>query len=359
MSASLVALEGVARSYAWGSPTAIPELRGVLASGEPVAELWFDQQLPFLLKILAADQALSIQVHPTLEQARRGFAAEEALGIPRDAPHRKYRDANHKPELICALGEFDALVGFRPVPQTLRLFEALNVPELAGVGAALAGADGLRAAFTGLVTMKDEERLELVGAVVAGCARLLAAGGEWWLAARASILAGEHFPNDIGVVIALLLNAIRLEAGEAIFLPAGNVHAYLRGIGVEIMANSDNVLRCGLTQKHVDVHEVLLIADFSALLEPRCPSQLLSVSERVFTTSATDFELAVLTIGPDGFTEPGAHGPELLLCADSAVTLETGGASLELRPGRAVFLPAGLAARITGAGTVFRAAKPA
>jgi mannose-6-phosphate isomerase len=358
VSASLIALEGVARPYAWGSPTAIPELRGVPASGAPVAELWFDQQLPFLLKILAADQALSIQVHPTREQARCGFAAEEARRVPRDAPHRNYCDDNHKPELICALGEFEALVGFRPVPQTLALFEALNVPELAVVAAALAGPDGLRSAFTLLLGLDDATRETLVAAVLGGCSRLVENGDEWWLAARASLLAAEHFPTDIGVVIALLLNAIRLEAGEAIFLPAGVVHAYLRGIGVEIMANSDNVLRCGLTAKHVDVNEVLRVADFSELSDPRCPSQLVSSHEIVFATSAADFKLAVLSVGPEGITEPGTQGPELLLCTEGEVTLEPDAEPLLLLPGRAVFLPAGRAARITGCGKVFRATQP-
>jgi mannose-6-phosphate isomerase len=358
VSASLSVLEGVVRPYAWGSTTAIPELRGVPASGEPVAELWFDKQLPFLLKILAADQALSIQVHPTREQARRGFAAEEALGIPLEASHRNYRDANHKPELICALGRFDALVGFRPVAQTLALFEALNVPELAEVAAALKEPDGLRMAFRMLLELDDATREALVGAVLGGCARLARTGGEWWLAAQASLLAAEHFPRDIGVVIALLLNAVRLEAGEAIFLPAGVVHAYLRGIGVEIMANSDNVLRCGLTPKHVDAGEVLRVADFSELRDPRCPSQPVNAHERVFTTSATDFELAVLTVGPDGVTEPGAHCPELLLCTEGEATLESDAELLVLRPGRAAFLRAGQAARITGSAKVFRATQP-
>jgi mannose-6-phosphate isomerase len=359
VSESLIALEGVARDYAWGSPTAIPALRGVPASGGPVAELWFDEKLPFLLKILAADQALSIQVHPNLEQARRGFAAEEALGIPRDAPNRNYRDPHHKPELLCALGTFDALVGFRPVVETLRLFEALNVPELGAVSAALAGPDGLRAAFTMLLTLDESERPRLVAEALAGCQRILETGGQWRLAARASLLAAEHFPGDVGAVLALLLNAIQLEAGEAIFLPAGSVHAYLRGIGVEIMANSDNVLRCGLTPKHIDVAEVLRVADFSELLDPRCPARLVTPNEKVFVTSASDFELSMLTVGPDDITEPGAPGPQLFLCTEGAVRLAAGLEPLSLRPGRAVFLAAGLAARITGAGTLFRAATPA
>jgi mannose-6-phosphate isomerase len=359
VSASLIALEGVARPYAWGSPTAIPGLRGSPASGEPVAELWFDEKLPFLLKLLAADHPLSIQVHPNLEQARHGFAAEETAEIARDAPNRNYRDANHKPELICALGQFDALVGFRPVADTLRLFAALQVRELSAVSDALAGPDGLRTALTMLLTLHESERLTLVAAVIAGCRRVAETDNQWWLAARATVSAAEHFPGDIGAVIALLLIAIRLEAGEAIFVPAGTVHAYLGGLGVEIMANSDNVLRCGLTPKHVDVAEVLRVADFSELLDPRCASRPVGPNERVFTTPAAEFQLSILAVGPDGITEPGAHGPELFLCTEGAVTLEAGGEPLVLLPGRAVCVAAGVAARITGAGTLFRAATPA
>ncbi|HKC29826.1 MAG TPA: mannose-6-phosphate isomerase, class I, partial [Jatrophihabitans sp.] len=282
------ALDGVLRRYNWGSPTAIPRLLGMEPDGRPVAELWFgahpddpafapahgstlDQliaaepqrllgaevverfgpRLPYLLKVLAADKALSIQVHPNREQAREGFAREDAAGIPRDAPERNYRDDNHKPELLCALTPFDALCGFRPVAETQQLLASLDVAELAFVADALRGPDPLRAAFTALLTHPDPAPI-----VAAVRARVADATDGPAYAAR---LAAQDAPDDVGVALTLLLNYVRLEPGEAIFLGAGNVHAYLRGTGVEIMANSDNVLRCGLTSKHVDVPELLKI----------------------------------------------------------------------------------------------------
>ncbi len=388
MSRSLWPLDGAPRPYAWGSPTAIPELLGIPPDGGPVAELWFDRQLPFLLKVLAADRALSIQVHPTLEQARAGFADEQARGIPPDAPDRNYRDANHKPELLCALTDFDALCGFRPVAHTLRLLDALAVAELARVRAALAGPDGLRAAFTMVLDTPPAEQPPLIGAVLAGCRRLATVGGEWSLAAGASLAAARDFPGDIGAVLALLLNAVRLVPGEAIFLAAGNVHAYLRGVGVEIMANSDNVLRCGLTPKHVDVAEVLRITDFTALVEPRYRSGPVHGDEQASFAPVPDFRLTVRTVdatgatgGPgrdaatdDAVTDDAAtgdaadgdprnpvagSGPRILLCTDGAVTVATGPEQLTLQRGRAAFVAGGPTVRLTGSGTVYEAASTA
>jgi mannose-6-phosphate isomerase len=358
---SLFPVEGVARGYAWGSPTAIPELLTTPASGEPVAELWFDAGLPFLLKIIAAEKALSIQVHPNLEQARTGFAREQAQGIPQDAPDRNYRDANHKPELLYALTRFDALCGFRPVAQTLRLFESLSVPELTPVRDALAGRGGLRAAFTTVLATPASERPGLIAAVVAACRRAVRSGGEWLLAASASLLAARDFPGDPGVILTLLLNAVRLEPGEAIFVDAGNVHAYLHGVGVEIMANSDNVLRCGLTPKHIDIPEVLRIADFTSLADPRYKPHSVAGDELVSFAPVPDFELSVLTIhssGPAGSRELASRAPQILLCTDGAVTVTAGTTLLELGRGHAAFAAAGATARLTGTGTVCQATTP-
>ncbi|HJQ44159.1 MAG TPA: mannose-6-phosphate isomerase, class I, partial [Jatrophihabitantaceae bacterium] len=262
----VIRIEGVARHYAWGSPTAIPQLLGLEADGTPVAELWFGahpgdpspvpdlgttlddviasdpvqllgsdvarrfgNRMPFLVKVLAADVALSIQVHPTIEQAREGFSSEEARGIPRDAPERNYRDDNHKPELLCALTPFEALCGFRPVAQTLEVLDALDIAELRPLRDLLAGPDGLRAAFTAL--LQHPEPTSLVAAV---SDRALASDDD---RLRAQRLLTDDFPGDIGIVLSLLLNHVRLEPGDAIFLRAGNVHSYLRGTGIEIMAN--------------------------------------------------------------------------------------------------------------------------
>jgi mannose-6-phosphate isomerase len=368
---TVYALDGVLRHYDWGSRTAIPQLLGVAPDGRPAAELWFGAhpddpsavptqgvtldalidadpvaalgapsidrfgpRLPFLLKVLAADKALSIQVHPTIAQAQAGFAREDAAGIPRDAPHRNYRDPNHKPELICALTPFDALCGFRPVAATRALLAGLDVPELAFVADLLRGPDPLRAAFTALLTHPEPAPL------VAALARRAAGASHGPLGAAR--IAAADFPGDVGTVLTLLLNDVRLEPGEAIYLGAGTVHAYLRGTGVEIMANSDNVLRCGLTPKHVDVPELLKITDFSELARPRWPAV-----GGAFDVPVPDFRLTRVAVDePTGLHDAGA---EIVLCTEG--TLRVGDQSIA--PGRAAFVPAGEATTLAGVGQAF------
>jgi mannose-6-phosphate isomerase len=366
-----VPIDGVVRDYAWGSRTSIQRLLGLPEDGAPIAELWFGDhpqdpsplprhettleglvdadpagllgaatvarfgpRLPFLVKILAAEQALSIQVHPTREQAREGFAREDAAGIPRDAPNRNYRDPNHKPELLCALTPFDALCGFRPVEETRTLLAELDVPELAFVSDLLRGPDPLRSAFTALLSHDDPDPL-----VAAVAARVASATDGPLYAVR---LAATDAPGDVGAVVALLLNYVRLRPGEAIFLAAGNVHAYLRGTGVEIMANSDNVLRCGLTPKHVDVPELLRITDFAPLCEPRWTS----VGGR-FEVPVPDFALTRIELDePTGLDDAG---PCIALCTAGQAAV----GDVDLRTGHAAFVPAGLRTTISGAGEVF------
>lgn len=352
------ALDGVRRDYAWGSRSAIPALLGEPPSDTPVAELWFGDHpsgpsrvpernasldeivaadpvgmlgpsvlsgygahLPFLLKILAAERALSTQVHPTKEQAAAAFAA----GDP------NYSDANHKPELLYALTPFDALCGFRPVAETLELLAALDLPELAFVADLLRGADGLRAAFTDVLAHPRPS--DLVDALTP---RL---GADERLAGVR--LAATDFPGDIGVLLAVLLNHVRLEPGQAIYLGAGNVHSYLRGTGVEIMASSDNVLRCGLTTKPVDVPELLKIADCTELPEPRWPSV-----DGVFAVPVPDFRLAVVDV--EGPGEVAGAGPRIVLCLSGEVRV----GDLVLTPARAAFLAHGDRPALSGSGRV-------
>jgi len=332
MTARIIELDNPIRDYAWGSPTAIPQLLGLAPSGRPAAELWigahpdspstapahadqpgldaliaadpagllgpgtvarFGERLPFLLKLLAAERALSLQVHPNRRQAEAGFAAEEAAGVDRASPERNYRDANHKPEMAYAITEFQAFCGFRPVAATADLFAALAVPELEPYRELLRNANGLRAVFTTLLTLTGPARQRLLDSVLAGCRRLAGSGGEWSAEARASVLAAEDFPDDIGPVVALLLNYVRLAPGEAIFLGAGNVHAYLRGVCVELLANSDNVLRCGLTPKHIDVPELVRITDFTPMTEPRYRPTGQAADRVDFRLPVPDFELSV------------------------------------------------------------------
>jgi mannose-6-phosphate isomerase len=377
----VLGLHNAIREYAWGSVRAIPDLLGREPTGRPAAELWmgahpdepsrwadhpdrpaldelitadpvrwlgaanlteFGPRLPFLMKVLAAERALSLQVHPSRAQAEAGYAAEEAAGIPRGSAGRNYCDPNHKPELAYALTEFEAFCGFRPVPATLELLEALAVPALAGYLPMLAGQDGLRATFTTLLSLAGAARERLVAETVAGCRRLAEQDGPWAPAARASVLAAEDFPGDIGAVLALLLNYVRLAPGEAIYLGAGNVHAYLRGMCIEILANSDNVLRCGLTPKHVDVPELLRVADFSSVADPRWPAIQPGEAHQVFEVPVPDFRLSVLDLTASGAVElQPADGPHLLLSGDGPVRVRCGAEDRSLQRWDSVYITPG------------------
>jgi mannose-6-phosphate isomerase len=376
-------LDNTIRPYAWGSPTAIPHLLGTTPTGEPQAEMWmgahpgapsrtgrgtlvevieadpqrelgeptvtkFGPRLPFLLKILAAGAPLSLQVHPDLEQAKEGYEDEERRGIPVDAPHRNYKDANHKPELICALTEFDGLCGFRAPAHAADLLDGLGVDSLKPYVDLLHAHPedaALREVLTAILTADPEDMAHTVAQAAAACDRL---GGDY--APYAGI--AHHYPGDPGVIAAMLLNHVRLQPGEALFLGAGIPHAYLSGLGVEIMANSDNVLRCGLTPKHVDVPELLRIVRF----EPGDPGVLRPEAtpdgEEVYDTPIDEFRLSrrVLPTGAPArdLTLPT---PQILLC--TAGSVQAG--DHELTPGHSVFVPAGEKAEVSGTGTVFRA----
>jgi mannose-6-phosphate isomerase len=379
-------LENAVRPYAWGSRVVIAELLGEqVPAAHPQAELWlgahpddpsrlvhgdgrrtsllealradpdrllggdraarWDGTLPFLLKVLAADEPLSLQAHPSLEQARAGFARENRDGVDRQAAHRNYRDANHKPELICALTEFHALVGFRDPARTVPLLRALDVPELAGHAELLAGqpdADGLRALFTTWITLPQSTLDVLVPALQDGCVRLAGHDTEFHAEARTVLELSERYPGDAGVLAALLLNRVTLAPGEALFLPAGNLHAYLAGAGVELMANSDNVLRGGLTPKHVDVPELLRVLDFTAAPPP----VLTGVPDAGwvrYDTPAEEFLLrrwegrassAAETVAvPDG-------GPRILLCTAGSACVTAPGGEIEIKRGGSLWLGA-------------------
>ncbi|MFI1722844.1 mannose-6-phosphate isomerase, class I [Streptomyces sp. NPDC020489] len=376
-------LDNTIRPYAWGSTTAIPELLGVAPSGEPQAEMWmgahpgapsrtargtlvevieadpegelgartvarFGPRLPFLLKVLAAGAPLSLQVHPDLAQAKEGYADEERRGIPIDAGHRNYKDANHKPELICALTEFDGLCGFRAPDQTADLLAGLGVDSLKPYVDLLHAHPedaALREVLTAVLGADREEMARTVGETAAACARL---GGAY--APYADI--AHHYPGDPGVIAAMLLNHVRLQPGEALFLGAGIPHAYLSGLGVEIMANSDNVLRCGLTPKHVDVPELLRVVRFEAadpgVLRPEASPD----GEEVYETPIDEFRLSRYVLPEGGaahdLTRPT---PQILLCTAGSVRA----GEHRLGPGQSVFVPAGEKAEVTGTGTVFRA----
>ncbi|MEE2046703.1 mannose-6-phosphate isomerase, class I, partial [Nocardiopsis tropica] len=294
------------RPYAWGARTAIPRLLGADPDGTPQAELWlgahhgapstahcedgprplprliaddprrvlghgtaerFGARLPFLLKFLAAEAPLSLQVHPDATRARAGFDAEERAGIPLDAPHRNYRDPHHKPELLLALEPFEALCGFREPAATGAELRGLTCELAVLLRADLAVPDthaALRAALTRLLTLPDGSRERLLDEFVAEWSASGPRGAHGDIVADLAV----RYPGDPGAVASLLLNRVTLGPGQALFLPAGNLHAYLQGTAVEVMASSDNVLRAGLTAKHVDAPELLDVVDFSVLPIP-------------------------------------------------------------------------------------------
>ncbi|CAH9415017.1 Mannose-6-phosphate isomerase (EC [Streptomyces globisporus] len=387
-------LSPAVRNYPWGSRTAIPALLRQRPDGEPQAELWFGAhraapsllpdrpgspdlaaaitadparelgetslaahgpELPFLLKLLAAERALSVQVHPTRRQAQNGHDREEAAGVPLDAPHRAFKDRNHKPELLCALEPFEALCGFREPARTAELLDALAVPELRRWSAVLRSRPA-REALSRTLRAALCARERLVHAVSAALPRLTASPGPWSNAGAAYTTVAEDYPGDPGILAALLLNHVRLDAGEALYLGAGVPHAYLRGTGVEIMANSDNVLRCGLTDKHVDIAQLAEIVDCvpmgPAIMRPT-PTGLAGESQICSPTE--EFVLSRLETGTEtvSVTDPG---PQVLLCLVGQVRLTPGP---PLCRGAAAFVPAGSPCEVTGAGAVlYRARVP-
>ncbi len=367
-----VGLSNTPREYAWGSRTVIAEMLGEPASGAPEAEYWLGTHpgspsriedsvltnhartlselttLPFLLKILAADSPLSLQAHPTTAQARKGFERENALGIPLDAPNRNYRDAMHKPELLYALSsEFAALCGFRPVTQTRALLEQLgDDPLVAQLRERLVGDTSLRSVFEWLISRSSGVD-ELVSRVV----ELAASRSEPEFEMVGELAAS--YPADPGIVIALLLNRVVLRPGQVLYLPAGNIHAYLHGVGIELMASSDNVLRGGFTPKHVDVPELLAVLDFRPVPVPLLAPEYPSSGVVVFRPSVPDFELAVVR-PPSEPARFSPSGESILLCTEGEILVVGATTEHRLERGKSVYVSADeneLA--FSGSGTVF------
>lgn len=347
-----VEIANTPRDYAWGSTTAIAELLGRAPGGGPEAELWLGTHpgsparvvgggtlldelgapLPYLLKVLAAAAPLSLQAHPTPEQARAGFERENAAGVPLDAVERNYKDASAKPELIFALSdEFRALSGFRPVADTLAVLEPVaDHPRIAPLARRLDSDAALRPVFEWLISRGDGVD-DLVAAIVEASA---VTDGPSWQTAR---LLAEHYPGDPGIAISLLLHTVVLRRGEALYLPAGNIHAYLDGLGVELMAASDNVLRGGLTPKHVDVAELLAVLDFRPLPAPYLRAVELEPGVRRFQPDGVGF---ALTVVDDDALRRGVVLPGV----DAGIALALGGSAEltghPLAAGRAAFVSA-------------------
>jgi len=384
-------LRPVVRPYAWGSTDAIAELTGrpVPAPG-PEAELWmgahpaapsgvdrsdlhrdgvdvgerratlddviaadpdrelgrgsvarFGPRLPFLLKVLSAAQALSIQVHPSRAQAEAGFRAENERGLAPDDPARNYIDDWPKPELLYALTSFEVLAGLRPPADAAQFLRALEVDQLTPLAAQLEAAASPRvlADVLGTILSWPRPAAPLVGAVVAACARLAAAGGPYSGAAAAAVRIAADHPGDLGVVASLLLRHAVLEPGQAVFMAAGGLHAYLHGTGIELLANSDNVVRAGLTGKHLDVPELLTLLDPSVEVPVLAP-RALADGIAWFDTPAPEFRLYLVDLVGNTVPLPG-EGPRIMLCTEgSAVLRSESGQRTEIGRGGSCFVSA-------------------
>ncbi len=385
------------RPYAWGGSTAIPGLFGLPEAEGPVAEVWlgahlddpalvspvdvaplldlsqlypstvvpgderetladvvaadpggvlgesvahrYANALPYLLKLVAPREPLSLQVHPNLAQARAGYEAEDAAGIARTARERSYRDRNHKPELAYALTRFDALAGFRTARRIHEVLGGLDVP-LASRLDKVVTASGVAEAFRVLLSGETRPSPEEVDAVAQACARRSPERSPSPRADAVAARLGRLHRGDPGVVASLLLNPVTLSAGEALYIPAGMVHAYLSGVAVEIMAASDNVVRAGLTAKYVDVPELLRIVDPQAAPPIRIAPERMSRALQTFYVPVDDFELSEIRLRDASVFEPiRTTGPRTLVCIEGAAQVLANGELAGVNAGQAVFVP--------------------
>ncbi len=384
----LLALRGSVQNYEWGSTTLMPQAFGWPVTGEHFAELWigdhpslpstalvggswtplpevitadpprwlgpdvvdrYGSRLPMLLKVLAIGAPLSLQVHPSERQAQEGFAREDALGISRAAANRSYRDDRAKPEMICALTSMEALCGFRDPAESRELLLAVGGP-LVRFADQLRSADDLPAIVGSILSMARAEQSALTSAISSARSRL-----PWPVAAIVGRLA-EEYPDDAGSAVALLLNVMSLEKGDALYLPAGNMHAYLSGLGVEVMGSSDNVLRGGLTSKHVDVPE--LVRTLVATAGPWPVTHPVDIAgwPGVQRWSSPSPEVGLCRVALDGaaVAVPPSPGPTLYLVTSGIVELRSA-TDLSLSAGDAAFAGPNMAITATGHGDLWRA----
>jgi mannose-6-phosphate isomerase len=385
----LTRISSTPKTYSWGSATAIPRLLGTASDGRPQAELWFGahpdsvttlvdpapglpaslnewvqsdpatalggaSRLPFLLKLLAAERPLSLQAHPTLERARAGFADENARGVDRDSPARTYKDEWHKPELMVALHDgFAALCGFRPIDETASLLGHLS-GSVEGTSRELIEAfrrsvldEGLEAAV-GSALLGDSRAL--VQAVTAA-ARAAASRG-WSGECRLIETLDRHYPGDAGIAVATLLNYVELREGQALYLPAGNIHAYVHGLGIEIMAASDNVLRGGLTDKAIDIPELLAVLDFSTMPPPLVEPVPRPGGYAEYPTPLPDFRLVRVDAGA---AELELENAAIVIAVAGGASVADGAVRLSLEQGEAAFVTPTHALSLSTTGTLFLA----
>ena len=388
-------LTGTIAPYAWGSHSFLADLMGTDPDAGPQAELWlgahhsmpstvgdrsladlveaapeavlgsasvaaFGPKLPYLLKVLAAEQPLSLQAHPSRAQAEAGFAREQQSGPAIDSASRIFKDNWPKPEMLCALTETEALCGFREPDRSHDLFVQLGSARALELVAPLADPQlepgaRLSSVFGALLQLPEADHF-VAREVLKAAAALPDTDDELGRWAATATLLGRQFPDDPSVLAALLLNRVTLRPGDAVYLPAGNLHAYLRGAGVEIMANSDNVLRGGLTVKHIDVDELLRILDFT----PKPPDLVRPVEEALglwrYPTPAPEFALWRVEVNDSAVELPETDSGRILLVIKGEVSVRADETEIALRKGQSAFASAAETVLVAGVGTAFLAA---
>ena len=339
----MLRLKGVTQHYSWGDRYALPTMLDITADGRPWAEIWYGTHprgqaqvddslhlpaptylvdeigdLPFIVKLLAAAQPLSLQTHPSSEQAVAGYAREEAAGVPHDAKHRVYADDRAKPEMIVAISTFEALCGFVADDAAIAACDAAGARDLA-------------------------DRVRSDG--VAGAARAILRGEKFAAPARPSDAMrqlNEHY-DDPRSLIALLMHHVRLQPGEALYLDAGNVHTYLYGMALEVQRSSDNVVRAAFTDKHIDVQEFFAVAKFGAIADPRVMPERVSPTTSAYRCSAPFHVMRHELNGTFGLTANRQH--TLVVCAS--------GRAGSLTPGAAAYLERGESVALEGTATIY------
>ena len=397
-------MKNIIQKYDWGSKIAIPELFGRKTPSEsPLAEMWmgahpkatsqvkydgcwmslielikknskdilgekvsreYNSRLPFLFKVLAAAKPLSIQAHPNLIQAKKGFEKENQLGIPIDAFNRNYKDDNHKPECICALTSFCALNGFRKIPIILELMGRISnniLKEKLNNLKNQQDASGLKIFFSFLLTLTRDDQQEIISSAIK-TAQKYADSRDNVNAYEWVVKLHKNYPWDIGILSPLILNLVRLEPGQAMFLPARQLHTYLEGTGVELMANSDNVLRGGLTPKYVDVPELLSVLNFeSKKIDMLLPREI-NDFEKKYQTPAKEFVLSIISIkGKDIYISSDKRNVEILLCIEGNASIAdpSGRGSIPFSSGHSVLIPGAVTKyTINGNAVIYKASVP-
>lgn len=369
-------LKNIIQDYAWGSPDAIPDLLGYKnEEGKPQAELWMGSHrrgsssicrgseeislsefikqdpsavlgndiaslygdLPFLFKVLAAGSPLSIQVHPDKDQAEKGFARENRMSIPPDAYNRNYKDDNHKPEIICAITPFWAMRGFRTINNILRNFLQADLPSFRGEIEQFSknpDSEGLERFFSKIMSLEGEKKSSFIKELTEKAKTIHTDIFDWVLRLY------KKYPEDPAIAAPLYLNLVKLEPGEALYLAAGELHAYLDGLGMELMASSDNVLRGGLTPKYIDRDELKSILNFSGA-DPQVINPFSGQGNiSVYSTPSGEFELSRIILNRNSSYEIAFDNEvQILFIAEGRVSFSADSSTLSAVKGESVFIP--------------------